>query len=179
MDIVIAFINLSAMGVLFLAWKTRYRFLSGLALILACAAWILWTGRHGPEYATVYWFMTLTVFAWMTTFLNRDFKVVQAQAKPRRRTAKIGRSQLGRAFGQVMLAGPLAGLAGLLPWVLWAIEAPGVPANRIVAAVFLFILSWTLLTFWVLASSRPWKPILLIAGLIGLSGALLKIEVHG
>ncbi len=178
MDVIIGLINLMAVAVLFLGWKRRHGFLAGLALVPACAAWVLWRGRHGPEYATVYWFVTLTLFGWMATFLNRDFKVVQASAKLRRRFGGIDRTQLGRVMGRVVLAGPLAGFAGLLPWMAWAAWMPGVPANRLVAAIFLCIVSWTLLAFWGLTSSRPCRPIQSMAGLIAVSGILLILGVQ-
>ena len=173
MDVVIGLINLIAVAVLFLGWKRRHGFFAGLALVPACAAWVLWRGRHGPEYATVYWLMTLTLVGWMASFLNRDFNVVQAKTKLRRRVRMIDGAQLGRVMGRTFLAGPLAGLAGLLPWMVWAAWIPGVPANRLVAAIFLFIASWTLLAFWALASSRPCRPIQSMAGLIAVSGILL------
>lgn len=173
MDVVIGLINLIAVAVLFLGWKRRHGFFAGLALVPACAAWVLWRGRHGPEYATVYWLMTLTLFGWMASFLNRDFNVVQAKTKLRRRVRMIDGAQLGRVMGRTFLAGPLAGLAGLLPWMVWAAWIPWVPANRLVAAIFLFIASWTLLAFWALASSRPCRPIQSMAGLIAVSGILL------
>lgn len=178
MDVIIGLINLMAVAVLFLAWKRRHGLLAGLALVPACAAWVLWRGRHGPEYATVYWFVTLTLFGWMATFLNRDFNVVQASAKLRRRFGGIDRTQLGRVMGRVVLAGPLAGFAGLLPWMAWAAWIPGVPANRLVAAIFLFIVSWTWLAFWALASSRPCRPIQSMAGLIAVSGILLILRAQ-
>lgn len=178
MDVVIGLINLIAVAVLFLGWKRRHGFFAGLALVPACAAWVLWSSRHGPEYATVYWLMTLTLFGWMASFLNRDFNVVQAKTKLRRRVRMIDGAQLGRVMGRTFLAGPLAGLAGLLPWMVWAAGIPGVPANRLVAAVFLFIVSWMLLTFWTLSSSRPSRPILSIAGLIAVSGTLLILRAQ-
>jgi hypothetical protein len=179
MDVIIGLINLMAVAVLFLAWKRRHGLLAELALVPACAAWILWSARHGPEYATVYWFVTLTLFGWTATFLNRDFNMVQASTTLRRRFGGIDRTQLGRVMGRVVLAGPLAGLAGLLPWMAWAAWIPGVPANRLVAAIFLFIASWTLLAFWALASSRPCRPIQSMAGLIAVSGILLILGVQG
>jgi len=179
MDVIIGLIHLMAVAVLFLAWKRRHGLLAGLALVPACAAWVLWSGRHGPEYATVYWFVTLTLFGWTATFLNRDFNMVQASTTLRRRFGGIDRTQLGRVMGRVVLVGPLAGLAGLLPWMVWTAGIPGDPANRLVAAIFLFIVSWTLLAFWVLASSRPWRPILSLAGLIAVSGILLILRVQG
>jgi 3-deoxy-D-manno-octulosonic-acid transferase len=139
----------------------------------------MWSSRHGPEYATVYWFVTLTLFGWMASYLNRDFGTIQVKAKPRRRVVVIHATGVGRVMGRAVLVGPLAGLAGLLPWMVWTAGISGDPANRLVAAIFLFIVSWALLAFWVLASSRPWRPMLSIAGLIGLGGILMILGVHG
>lgn len=118
--------------------------------------------------------MALTLFAWLMVFLNRDFRATRAAVKPCRRLRPIGLAQLGRTLGWAMLAGPLAALAALLPWLAWAAWLPGDAANRLVPGIFLFIVSWAALSFWILASPRPWRPGLSIIALIGLCGVLLS-----
>ncbi|WP_133539359.1 hypothetical protein [Idiomarina aquatica] len=167
-------ITLAAASVtlLYYCWRQSrsHPLLTLLGWILLAASVPLWAISHGIIFAVCFALLALSPLAWLLVVLNRQNKPLKAAPGRPRLPLNFGAAAkaLPKHLVLALATIPLAGLTamqsttlvtGLLPWARVDLMALG---------IYIMPVVWAGFSFWVLADSRWWRPILVMVAIVAL-----------
>lgn len=172
-------VSLSGIGLLYACWRglLRRRPLRVIALgggwALQLVALALWTQAMGAEIGVSLGLLAMAPLAWLPVAVGASNGPANVLLQPpvalRRPALPALVRQTVRALAVLALAGAAAALAavavtGLLPWQA---------ANRFALAILLVPVLWGLGAYWICADIRWWRPVGVLACVLGVSAGWL------
>lgn len=162
---------------LFHSWRmpnpkpTHWRRLGWILLMLSL---IFWLWAQPVEFAVCFALTVPALLVWLwITYASADRKPARDTKLEQRGFIWPRLTTLGRQLLKLLLSVPLAGLASALFSVAATNLLPWETVNRLVTGVLLMPVFWGLASYWVLADTRLWRPVLTLILIGTVSAAYL------
>jgi len=163
---------LTGFGVLtlYLSWqkKVAHHYFKLLGWLQLFAALYFWCSAHGNEFGPVYWVISTGITACLFIGFNTAAKPNTTALKPSQNHA-INWNQASSILKQVIVAGPLAGLASIGLVLSLVPILPGDKATQLVTAAILLPLCWAMAIYWACATQKQTQPVFSFIAIIALS----------
>lgn len=159
----------ASVTLLYYCWRQPHSnpLLTACAWLLLAASVPIWAISHGIIFAVCFALLFLSPLAWLVVVFNQQQKPARVAPEKPRQAVAFGAAvkALPKHAVLALAAIPLAGvtamqattvLTGMLPWGRVDLMALGIYTMPVV---------WGSLSFWVLADSRWWRPVLAMIGI--------------
>lgn len=157
MILVLFALLLTCLGVasIYTLWKktSKPKYLIALGWTIVFSSLYFWCLARGVEFGPAYWFISLSITAYLLIFFNATYKPRTESVKPRKNLL-VTWTSIAPILTKIFLAGPLAGLASVCFVLCLVPILPTDSSTQLVIAAMLLPLCWAIACYWACAIKR-------------------------